>query len=87
MQKERTERAYHEKRCEVLVDGFEGAADPDVVLELDGGFVVDQGLEEAFCEQLELELGWEEYKYLKKNILKRQGALGIELWNCAARHK
>jgi hypothetical protein len=49
--------------------------------------VVDQGLEEAFCDQLELELGWEEYKYPKKNILKRQGPLGIELWNCAARHK
>jgi hypothetical protein len=69
---------YHrdiiESIIEVLVDRFEGAADPDVVLELDGGFVVDQGLEEAFCDQSGLELGWDEYKYLKKNILKRQGA-------------
>jgi hypothetical protein len=35
--------------------------------------VVDQGLEEAFCDQLELELGWHEYKSPKENILKRQG--------------
>jgi hypothetical protein len=69
---------YHrdiiESIIEVLVDRFEGAADPDVVLELDGGFVVDQGLEEAFCDQSGLELGWDEYKYLKKNILKETGS-------------
>ena len=32
---------------EVLVDALERAADLDVVLELDGDLVVDQGLEEA----------------------------------------
>ncbi len=30
-----------------LVDRFEGAFDRDVVLELDGHFMVDEGLEEA----------------------------------------
>jgi len=32
---------------EVLVDALEGAADLDVVLELDGDLMVDEGLEEA----------------------------------------
>lgn len=32
---------------EVLVHALEGAADLDVVLELDGDLVVDQGLEET----------------------------------------
>lgn len=32
---------------EVLVDGFEGAADADVVLELDGDDVVGEGFEET----------------------------------------
>lgn len=32
---------------EELVDGLERAADGDVVLELDGDFVVDERLEEA----------------------------------------
>ncbi len=32
---------------EVLVDALEDAADLDVVLELDGDLVVDQGFEEA----------------------------------------
>ena len=32
---------------EELVDGFEGAFDGDVVFELDGDFVVDEGFEEA----------------------------------------
>ena len=30
-----------------LVHGFQGSSDQDVVLELDGHFVIDQGLEEA----------------------------------------
>lgn len=32
---------------EELVDGFQGAFDGDVVFELDGDFVVDEGFEEA----------------------------------------
>lgn len=32
---------------EVLVDAFQRAADGDVVLEFDGDFVVDEGLEKA----------------------------------------
>lgn len=32
---------------QVLVDGFEGAADADVVFELDGHGLVCEGLEEA----------------------------------------
>ncbi len=32
---------------EELIDGLECAADGDVVLELDGDFVVDEGFEEA----------------------------------------
>ena len=32
---------------EELVDGFEDAADGDIVFELDGHFVVDEGFEEA----------------------------------------
>ena len=32
---------------EELVDGFKGAFDGDVVFELDGDFVVDEGFEEA----------------------------------------
>ncbi len=34
---------------EELVDGLEGAADGDVVFELDGDGVVDEGFEEAVC--------------------------------------
>lgn len=30
-----------------LIDGFEGAADGDVVFQLDGYFAVDEGFEEA----------------------------------------
>jgi hypothetical protein len=35
---------------EILIDRFQRSADLDIVLELDGDFVVDQGLEEAVCE-------------------------------------
>lgn len=34
---------------EVLIDRFQGPANLDIVFELDGDFVVDQGLEETDC--------------------------------------
>ena len=33
---------------QVLVDGFEGAADADVIFEFDGDGLVGEGFEEAF---------------------------------------
>ena len=32
---------------EVLIDRFQSSADLDIILELDGDFVIDQGLEET----------------------------------------
>lgn len=39
---------------EVLVDGFQRAADTDVILKLDGDNVVGEGLEETTLCQLKL---------------------------------
>jgi len=45
---------YHryviELDIEILIDRFQSSADLDIVLELDGDFVVDQGLEKAVCK-------------------------------------
>lgn len=60
-----------------LVDGFEGAFDRDVVLELDGHFMVDEGLEEARDNNVStvqgttrVKLDWSKQNatYLKNNI-------------------
>ena len=40
-----------ELNIEVLIDRFQGPADLNVVLELDGDFMVNQGLEEAVCKR------------------------------------
>jgi hypothetical protein len=46
-----------------LVDALEGASDADLVLELDGDFVVDQGFEEAAGRGgLVVELGREQVR-------------------------
>ncbi|KAL8665556.1 MAG: hypothetical protein Q9168_007668, partial [Polycauliona sp. 1 TL-2023] len=34
---------------EELINGFEGPFDGDVILQLDGDFVVDEGFEETVC--------------------------------------
>ena len=58
---------------EILVDGFEGAANGDVVLEFDCHGVVRQGLEEAEACQSNclsrLRCGLESHCYLKKSIV------------------
>jgi hypothetical protein len=71
-----------EFNIEVLVDRFQGSANLDIVLELDGDFVVDQGLEEAICrnfvniERLMLK-SRTSHAYLKNNILRDPGFLRI----------
>ena len=71
---------YHryviELDIEILIDRFQSSADLDIVLELDGDFVVDQGLEKAVCENRVLasmrvkDEGIMDCAYLKKSILR-----------------
>lgn len=48
------DRDVVELDVEILVDGFQRARHLDVVLELDGDGLVDQGLEEAFLVSFSL---------------------------------
>ena len=67
---------------EVLVDALEDAADLDVVLELDGDLVVDQGFEEAGVGEVrEACVEWESmtWRWGGRRAVAAQGGVGARV--------